>query len=309
MTNVMNARAGAMPSAYPRGDRRDGARSRGCLLLAVVALFLPGVEVTSAGDDGDQNAPPTVAAQFTERVPNTAVSFNMIRLPASQHDAENASDSAPGSAAGASSLIIAETEVTWQLYDIFVYGLDVPEGEGDIDGVTRPSKPYVPPDRGFGHHGYPAMGMTAEAAIAFCEWLSARTGRTYRLPTVAEWRAACATGYPVETTVDDRAWHAGNAGRTTHPVAKKTANVLGLHDMAGNVAEWCLDENGKPVAMGGSYRDEADLIGCEASQRQKPAWNASDPQIPKSAWWLADCSFVGFRIACVEIDDAGVQPD
>lgn len=228
-----------------------------------------GLAVMLAAVCGAQVEPDT----RTIRVPNTTVSLTLVRCPADGDARE---------------LWVLETEVPWELYDIFVYSLDVPEDEKDADAVARPSKPYVPPDRGFGHDGYPAMGMTRDAAAAFCEWLGERIGLALRLPTEAEFaRFADAD--------DASVWHAGNADRSTHPVQSKPANHLGLFGTRGNVAEWVSSDERRPVAMGGSYLDPIEACAPDAKQTQQRSWNASDPQIPKSKWWLADCSWVGFR--------------
>ena len=91
-------------------------------------------------------------------------------------------------------------------------------------------------------------------AVAYCQKLTEReraAGRitsqqAYRLPTESEWEYAARAG----TTgarygeLDAIAWHGGNSGSKTHPVKQKAANVWGLHDMTGNVAEWCSDRYG-----------------------------------------------------------------
>ena len=66
--------------------------------------------------------------------------------------------------------------------------------------------------------------------------------------------------------------------------------------MLGNVAEWCVDLKGKPVVCGGSFMDLP--AKCKPSTRkyQTDAWQANDPQDPKSKWWLSDGEFVGFRV-------------
>ncbi len=196
---------------------------------------------------------------------------------------------------------ILPTEVTWEMFDAYHLRLDrTRSAEGTpADAVTRPSKPYLPPDRGFGHAGFAALSMTHQAAERFCDWLSLKTGRTYRLPTEAEWQHVCELGAIDPAAADAYAWHAGNSDEMTHAVASKQPNALGVYDMYGNVTEWCNGLDGKPVTLGGSYREDPLQFGCDARFPKTSEWNASDPQFPKSRWWLADASWAGFRIVCI----------
>jgi formylglycine-generating enzyme required for sulfatase activity len=79
----------------------------------------------------------------------------------------------------------------------------------------------------------------------FIEKLNAKTGKTYRLPSEAEWEYACRAGkstkYCGGNNADTVAWHDGNSDRKTHPVGKKQPNGFGLYDMSGNVREWVQD--------------------------------------------------------------------
>jgi hypothetical protein len=197
------------------------------------------------------------------------------------------------------SLWIGRTEVPWELLDAFVFGRDGKSGPPEADAVARPSKPYISMDRGFGHAGYPAICVSSETAQKFCQWLSAKTGRRFRLPTVRELRSVCpapACGTP--THRDERCWHAGNAKDSTHPVGSGKPDDRGFFGLWGNAAEWAVADDGTLVLWGGSYLDKPEALDCERVQRQTPDWNASDPQMPPSRWWLADAPFAGLRIVC-----------
>lgn len=241
---------------------------------------------------------PVASAQTTDiRIPGTTIHIRLARTPAGSVEVKDAEPVV------VDPLLVLTTEVTWDLYDIYVYELDEPDGSSPADAVSRPSKPYVPPDRGFGHDGYPAIGMTRKAAEQFCAWLSLKLGIAVRLPTEHEWIHLAQGGSLVAPELDSVAWYETNSEHSTHPVAQKQPNGFGLYDVLGNAAEWVMTDTRRPYAMGGGYRDNAQNSTATSSQKQVSAWNQSDPQIPKSQWWLADCSWVGFRFVIDATDE------
>jgi sulfatase modifying factor 1 len=260
--------------------------------------------LAAARDDGAKPAAAPAASQsaaaplkaFRDELKGTTLAIEMIPVtPAGQPDGK------PHGKPALKPFYIAKVETTWDLYDTFLFGFDQKEPGGstpEADAVSRPSKPYISMDRGFGHAGLPVISVSYFGAKKYCEWLSIKTGRTYRLPTVAEWQAACELGAVPKDQLKDHAWCKDNAGGRTHEVASSKVDALGLFDMSGNASEWCTDSEGKGVTLGGTFKDGLDGVGCSVVVPYTPDWNASDPQFPKSKWWLADGGFVGFRVVC-----------
>jgi formylglycine-generating enzyme required for sulfatase activity len=139
------------------------------------------------------------------------------------------------------------------------YGFDQAKGEFRQD----PKYTWRDPDFPQGKE-HPVVNVSYNDALAFCSWLSRKDGRTYRLPTEAEWEYACRAGREtlysngddpeglaqIGNVADARAkakfadWPtiAADDGHVfTAPVGQYQPNGFGLFDMTGNVWEWCLD--------------------------------------------------------------------
>jgi formylglycine-generating enzyme required for sulfatase activity len=240
----------------------------------------------------------TASAQSAPRVvkdsiPATLVSWEMVHVPGGKVTLNNRTIEVKP-------LLVGRTEVTWDLYDVYFLKLTEDQKNPIADAVARPSPPYAVPDYEWGHEGYAAISIALNAAKRFAEWLSAKTGHTYRLPTEAEWQhiANLAAG-PTPLTherIDALAWHRVNANRKTQLVAQRKPDALGLFDLFGNVAEWVVADNNKRITRGGSFRDDPATLGPAARAEQQDSWTERDPQLPSSIWWLSDGPFVGFRL-------------
>lgn len=270
-------------------------------ISACVILCAMCVAATGAGGEKLQD--------YTEKISGTVITFDMVAVPAG--DFEFAIEDERPRKTAVKRFWIGKTEVTFDEFDVFRLGLDLPS-QGRWEAVargaeagTRPSAPYSDPTWGFGHERYPALSVSHHHAKAYCEWLSRKTGQKYRLPTEAEWEYACRAGGEHALTreeLDAAAWHKANSPVKEYPdgktrrVAEKKPNAWGLYDMLGNAWEWCTTADGKPVARGASWAQVPEQVHCRARFTKIAQWAISDPLDPKSRWWLSDGNVIGFRI-------------
>jgi formylglycine-generating enzyme len=175
----------------------------------------------------------------------------------------------------------------------------------------RAGESATPPmwfDENFSHPEQPVVAVSWFEANTYCEWLSARFGRGYRLPTEAEWERAARGGVegklfpwgdmPPEEVRDYRQrWKSG-----PEPVGRYAANPFGLYNMGDNVHEWCSDwfaagyyavsaernprgpaHGERRASRGGSWRHHIKVTRCAARSSIPPQMQYAD---------------YGFRIAC-----------
>ena len=209
-----------------------------------------------AKDDGvSKVAPPTASVVRIEggpiTVPIEGTSVEMGMVPV---------NGAPGGG-----FYAADTEVTWDLYDAFIFNLDTDAGKStsESDAVTRPSKPYILVDRGYGHAGFAALSISPKAAEQVVEWLSAKTGRNFRIPTEAELSHLLATsGVEDAEARMEYGWFEENSDYTTHEVGSLPADANGLHDVWGNLTEWTSTPHGDRdvVHRGGAWNNGPRLM-------------------------------------------------
>ncbi len=275
---------------------------------------------------------------YTEKISDKA-SFDMVPIPGGTYQMGSPDDEkgrneneGPQRLVSVKPFWMAKLEISWDEYDI--YWENRPQGPPPrpkitdkppplTDALTSPTPPYDDPTFGFGKKGFPVIAVTHHAAMEYCRWLSEKTGKKYRLPTEAEWEWACRAGKAKDdfTNFGDYAWYEKNADDMPHPVGKKNPNAWGLHDINGNVAEWCIDSYKKdyfsllpkdklsimPVVLptekrypdvvrGGSWIDPPEKCRSAIRRFSDKSWLKRDPQRPQSIWWMTDADWVGFRV-------------
>jgi formylglycine-generating enzyme len=311
---------------------------------------------SEAADAPQTNAQPTEFKSFTQNLPGTDVKFEMLPIPGGKFmlgspetEKRRKNDEGPQVEVTIEPFYMGKYEVTWELYTEYLKVYNeigkkepppkIPPIEKLADAVTYPTPIYEleagPRLQRMGgrQEGYPAVIMSHFAAKQFTKWLSAKTGRFYRLPTEAEWEYAARGGTTTPyffgdnpKQLDDYAWYFDNAKLKDgnvgyHQVGKKKPNPFGLYDIYGNAAEIVIDQYdaehyktlaGKTVAArdatrwpdkqyprvvrGGGYEsDPEDLRSAARVQIRKPI-NNSDPNEPRSPYWWTEGFSIGFRL-------------
>ncbi len=266
------------------------------------------------------------AQPYSVTIPNTTVSYPMVPIAAGHFTMGSVAkpNEQPPHEVTVNAFWMQAHEVTWDEYRLFMFANQAGElanKDETVDAVSRPTRPYVEMSFGMGINGFPAISMTQHAANKYAEWLSAKTGEFYRLPTEAEWEYACRAGATTPyyfgsdaSELKDYAWYSVDSGGKYQKVATKKPNAWGLYDMLGNVEEWTLDAYApykpgpqtdpwiKPAApypmsvRGGSWNDPADQVTCAARVGSDASWKQQDPQLPKSIWYETDAQWLGFRL-------------
>ena len=262
------------------------------------AAATPDQSTLPAAATPDQSTLPAAATpdsngHLTVKVPNTPVQFDMVMVKAGsftmgatrEQDKDTNLDEFPTHQVTLTKdFYMGKYEVTQELYEA-VMG-------------TNPSH-FKGPNR-------PVEEVSWDDVQAFCFKLSDLTGKTFRLPTEAEWEYAARGGhlasqqqtkYAGSNSIGKVAWYYRIGG--THPVGRKSPNALGLYDMSGNVWEWCSDWYG-------------DYSKAAQTDPAGPSWGSrhifrgggwfSDAQCRVSARSLGEPYYhyfnLGFRLVC-----------
>ena len=286
---------------------------------------------------------------YTEKITGTELTFKMVPIPGGkfmmgspEDETGRRADEGPRHEVEIKPFWMGEHEVTWKEFEQFALKYlrrnrtaEPTARERIADAIAAPTNPWeigkISHDNA-GKPGYPASGMKIYAAQVYCKWLTALTGRYYRLPTEAEWEYACRAGSDTAYSfgndaknIDDYAWHHGNSGGRSQMVKQKLPNAWGLYDMHGNVAEWVLEQYaidtyahrhpgtfGAPVrptitrignnysghiARGGHCEND-DMSDLRSARRlySVQQWDALEVGFPYSIWWWTSAPYVGFRV-------------
>ncbi len=323
-------------------------------LRMVIALGLTATAI-SVGNQAVGDQPPTIDVPdaiatdesamkpYSEPLRHTHLTIDMVPIPGGpflmgspETEDGHLADEGPQHEVQVDPFWIGKFEITWDQYDTWGERIDIirrdlagtkaSEDEIVVDGMTRPTEPYTDMSFGMGKGSYPAICMTQHAARSYCNWLSAKTGRYYRLPTEAEWeyaaRAGTNTAYSFSDGADDINDYAvslENSNEQYEEVGTKLPNPWGLYDMHGNVAEWVLDQyipdifarrieklTVNPLEIpttlyphsvrGGGWDDDVEMLRSAAREGSSEEWKQQDPQLPQSIWYFTDALGVGFRV-------------
>jgi formylglycine-generating enzyme required for sulfatase activity len=280
---------------------------------------------------------------YTEKLPSSDITFDMVsikggtyKIGSPESEKKRGKDEGPQVDVKIAPFWMGKYEITWDQFEAWSFFLEKQRRENQkieatewdkiADHIARPTKPYLDMSFGMGKGTRPAVCMTQYSAQMFCKWLTAKTGRYYRLPTEAEWEYACRAGTTTAYSFGNDASKLGQYAVYTEnsddhyaKVGTKKPNPWGLYDMHGNVAEWVLDQYAKdtyskwspsPVdnplvsatteyprsVRGGSWNDDPEKLRSAARLGSTKAWKQQDPQIPQSIWYFTDSTFVGFRV-------------
>ena len=213
----------------------------------LAAMLLMTFTFAACGSDDDDEKGDDTPKFQNQTITVGGVSFKMIaveggtfQMGSPESDAEADGDEKPWHQVTLSNYYIGETEVTQELWKA-VMG----SNPSNFEGAKLPVEQ-----------------VSWNDCQEFIGKLNAQTGKTFRLPTEAEWEYAARGGkkskgytYSGSNTIAEVAWYGNNSNKETHDVALMAPNELGIYDMSGNVWEWCQDRYGATYYENSSSTD------------------------------------------------------
>ncbi|MCE5206653.1 MAG: SUMF1/EgtB/PvdO family nonheme iron enzyme [Porphyromonadaceae bacterium] len=284
--------------------------------------------------------PVTAFVDYIEQIPGTAVSLPMKAIPGGkfmmgspEKEPFRNPDESPQHEVTVSPFFMAEVETTWDQFWAF-YAETMSEGRippeviyennltaMNVDAISGPTPPFGFPDQGWGQGDRPAITMTHYAAETFCQWLSAKTGKKYRLPTEAEWeyaaRGGTRTAYFFPGSPKDFSKHGFmrnifkpktdsisayvvydlNSDSRTQPPSAVLPNPYGLKNMLGNVMEYTADK----------YDPQA--YGKQSAGTRNPLVTQGENWVIRGGSYTSDASEVRSAARAFSQHDAWLKTD
>ena len=313
------AQAATPPGSFPfargmsglprvsRGDTEAGTAIQASVTEAIreetgkdedAGLTLPVPEVT---ETPDVTLPPRVeqpAGRFRDRLADGAPAPAMVRLRADRFLMGSSGisqqfDERPQHEVQLAPFAIAAQEISFNEYDAF----------------ARATGRRLPDDMGWGRGDRPVINVSWQDARDYAQWLSAQTGKYYRLPNEAEWefvaRSGASTRYWWGEDVGQN--HANcfdcgsrDGGAKTSPVASFSASPWGVYDMAGNVREWVGDCYMPDYSRASADGRAVEVPGCSERVVRGGAYSSPSAQLRSTARDRMDAQSrldnLGFRV-------------
>ena len=268
-------------------------------------VWLPkAVEVPNATATDEASMKP-----YTEIIPGTDAKFDMLPIKGGtfvmgspESEEGRKADEGPQHEVEIEPFWMGKCEVTWEEYELWCLKIEeqarkLNKSPADGPGQTRrrDHQAHQALHRHELRHGQGGLSGDLHDPVCgqvYCKWLSAKTGRYYRLPTEAEWEYACRAGTKTAycfgddpEKLDDYAWHLDNSDDKYHKVGKKKPNPWGLHDMHGNVAEWVARPvfGRMAIQLAGKVTQEPARAGHQSEYNRAVRGGSWDDEAPLSA--------------------------